>query len=60
MLFLNLSPVAQMIEHLTSNQKVLGSNLQAGPDIFSGLVSIHTDCVMENCHMIKACVISKL
>ena len=26
MLFLNLAPVAQMIEHLTSNQKVLGSN----------------------------------
>ena len=27
---LNLAPVAQMIEHLTSNQKVLGS----GPDVF--------------------------
>ena len=26
MLFFNLAPVAQMIEHLTSNQKVLGSN----------------------------------
>ena len=26
MLFLNLAPVAQMIEHQTSNQKVLGSN----------------------------------
>ena len=39
MLFLNLAPVAQMVQHLTSNQKVLGSN-PSGSRFFTGHVSL--------------------
>ena len=60
MLFLNLAPVAQMIEHLTSNQKVLGSN-PTGPDIFSGHVSLYfnqfkpsySDCINNGYYLVN-------
>ena len=48
MLFLNLAPVAQMIEHLTSNQKVLVQTI-AGPDIFYGHVSFYFNQFKPSC-----------